>query len=184
MTQYNLNNPLELKIKQRMDILQGWMEDNYHLRRPEVVLEHIQTVSKFWSILQEEDIDYKERLVSTVTNWISDREAVPGAQVDVLANDRRFRVPDCPAGFTVGYVTTPTLVSNRVSNATVRVNCDETHWTAILRVNIDAQPEILIFTRDLAAGTVVIAQDIAVAGSTKTPAAEDIDEIIRYIYEK
>lgn len=127
---------------------------------------------------QEEDIDYKERLVSTVTNWISDREAVPGAQVDVLANDRRFRVPDCSAGFTVGYVTTPTLVSNRVSNATVRVNCDETHWTAILRVNIDAQPEILIFTRDLTAGTVVIAQDIAVAGSTKTPAAEDIDEII------
>ena len=53
MTQYNLNNPLELKIKQRMDILQGWMEDNYHLRSPEVVLEHIQTVSKFWSILRE-----------------------------------------------------------------------------------------------------------------------------------
>ena len=60
MTQYNLNNPLEIKIKQRMDILQDWMEENYHLKRPEVVLEHIQTVSKFWSILQEEDMDYIE----------------------------------------------------------------------------------------------------------------------------
>ena len=72
MTQYNLNNPLELKIKQRMDILQGWMEDNYHLRRPEVVLEHIQTVSKFWSILQEEDIDYIEGCkfaIKNKNNW-------------------------------------------------------------------------------------------------------------------
>ena len=72
MTQYNLNNPLELKIKQRMDILQDWMEDNYHLRRPEVLLEHIQTVSKFWSILQEEDIDYIEGCkfaIENKNNW-------------------------------------------------------------------------------------------------------------------
>lgn len=58
MTDYNLNNPIEKKIKQRMDILQGWMEENYHLKRPEVVLEHIETISKFWSVLQEEDSDY------------------------------------------------------------------------------------------------------------------------------
>jgi hypothetical protein len=58
MTTYNLNNPIEQKIKQRMDILQSWMESNYHLKRPEVVLEHIETVSKFWSVLQEEDTDY------------------------------------------------------------------------------------------------------------------------------
>jgi hypothetical protein len=72
MTQYNLNNPLELKIKQRMDILQGWMEDNYHLRRPEVVEEHIQTVSKFWSILQEEDRDYIDGCrfaIENKNNW-------------------------------------------------------------------------------------------------------------------
>jgi len=48
------------KIKQRMDILQMWMEDNYHLKRPEVVEEHIQTVSKFWSALDDEDRDYIE----------------------------------------------------------------------------------------------------------------------------
>lgn len=45
-------------INKRMDILQNWMESNYHLSRPEVVLEHIQTVSKFWSVLSEEDRDY------------------------------------------------------------------------------------------------------------------------------
>jgi len=41
-----------------MDILQGWMEENYHLKRPEVVEEHIQTITKFWSIMSEEDKDY------------------------------------------------------------------------------------------------------------------------------
>jgi len=46
------------KVNQRMDILQGWMEENYHLKRPEVVEEHIQTITKFWSIMSDEDKDY------------------------------------------------------------------------------------------------------------------------------
>jgi len=46
------------KIKERMDQLQKWMESNYHLEHPEEVEEHIQTVSKFWSALSEEDQDY------------------------------------------------------------------------------------------------------------------------------
>lgn len=47
-------------INKRMDVLQNWMEANYHLKRPEVVLDHIQTVSKFWSALSEEDREYIE----------------------------------------------------------------------------------------------------------------------------
>ena len=31
MTDYDLSNPIQAKVKQRMDILQGWMESNYHL---------------------------------------------------------------------------------------------------------------------------------------------------------
>ncbi len=46
------------KINERMDILQNWMESNYHLKRPEVVKEHIESISKFWSVLSEEDRDY------------------------------------------------------------------------------------------------------------------------------
>lgn len=46
------------KIKERMDQLQEWMESNYHIEHPEEVEEHIQTVSKFWSALSEEDRDY------------------------------------------------------------------------------------------------------------------------------
>tara|TARA_B100001057_G_scaffold499234_1_gene609119 strand:+ start:4187 stop:4399 length:213 start_codon:yes stop_codon:yes gene_type:complete len=49
---------VQKKIYERMDILQNWMENNYHLKRPEVVKEHIESVSKFWSVLSEEDRDY------------------------------------------------------------------------------------------------------------------------------
>jgi len=58
MTQYDLKNPTQLKIKERMDKLQEWMESNYHLKNPDKVNELILSVSKFWSVLQEEDIDY------------------------------------------------------------------------------------------------------------------------------
>jgi len=49
---------VQKKINERMDILQSWMEKNYHLKRPEVVKEHIESISKFWSVLSEEDRDY------------------------------------------------------------------------------------------------------------------------------
>ena len=41
-----------------MDILQNWMEQDYHMKRPEVVYEHTLTISKFWTVLSEEDREY------------------------------------------------------------------------------------------------------------------------------
>ena len=41
-----------------MDTLQEYMESNFHLENPEIVSMHIQSVSKFWSVLSEEDRDY------------------------------------------------------------------------------------------------------------------------------
>lgn len=49
---------LKNKINTRMDILQAWMEEDYHLKRPQVVYDHTLTISKFWSVLSEEDKDY------------------------------------------------------------------------------------------------------------------------------
>jgi hypothetical protein len=49
---------LKDKINQRMDILQDWMEQDYHMKKPDVVYDHTLTISKFWSILSEEDKDY------------------------------------------------------------------------------------------------------------------------------
>lgn len=64
---------LRQEIKNRMDILQDWMESNYHLRRPEVVEEHIQSITKFWSVLDEEDRDYiqcAQHAIEDKTEWL------------------------------------------------------------------------------------------------------------------
>lgn len=49
---------IKLKIKERMEKIQTDMETGYHLEDPEVVSANIMQVSKFWSILSEEDKDY------------------------------------------------------------------------------------------------------------------------------
>jgi len=46
------------KINSRMDKIQEQMEANIHLTDPDEVLNNIINVSKFWSILSEEDRDY------------------------------------------------------------------------------------------------------------------------------
>ena len=46
------------KIKVRMDQLQEMMESNVHLERQFEVEEHIYTITKFWSVLSDEDKDY------------------------------------------------------------------------------------------------------------------------------
>ena len=51
-------NNLKSKISIRMDHLQSLMEYNSHLERPEYVLDVINSVNKFWSVLSEEDRDY------------------------------------------------------------------------------------------------------------------------------
>lgn len=58
MTEYDLTKPLQVKIKERMDKLQTWMEANYHLKHSNEVNELIMSVTKFWSVLREEDKDY------------------------------------------------------------------------------------------------------------------------------
>ena len=51
---------LKIKIANRMDRLQEMMETNLHLTCPEDVEMHIESISKFWSALSEEDQDYIE----------------------------------------------------------------------------------------------------------------------------
>ena len=53
-------NQVRVKINQRMDQLQAMMESNQHLSNPAAVEDHIRTVTKFWSVLDEGDQDYIE----------------------------------------------------------------------------------------------------------------------------
>ena len=49
---------LREKIDNRMDQLQSWMESNYHLENAQEVYDHTLTISKFWSVMSEEDREY------------------------------------------------------------------------------------------------------------------------------
>lgn len=51
---------IDQKINDRLDQLQQMMETQKHIEDPELVLEHIGTITKFWSILSDEDKDYIE----------------------------------------------------------------------------------------------------------------------------
>ena len=52
------NNALLKKIEERMDMLQAQMEDNVHLENENTVIATIDSLTKFWSVLSEEDKDY------------------------------------------------------------------------------------------------------------------------------
>lgn len=48
------------KIKTRMDHLQQLMEGQAHIHRPEYVLDVIDSITKFWSVLDGDDKEYIE----------------------------------------------------------------------------------------------------------------------------
>ncbi len=59
LTVRNMAHGLRTRINDRLDQLQIMMEEQKHLDDKGIgVLEHIETISKFWSILSEEDRDY------------------------------------------------------------------------------------------------------------------------------
>lgn len=49
---------LKQKIKERLDLLQRMMESNQHLHQSDEVQDLTYEISKFWSVLSEEDRDY------------------------------------------------------------------------------------------------------------------------------
>jgi hypothetical protein len=53
-------NTIQKLIKERLDELQDLLDNNIHLEDRELVEQLIQSVSKFWSILEEGDREYIE----------------------------------------------------------------------------------------------------------------------------
>ena len=49
---------LRQKIESRMIELKNWMESNHHLINKEEVYQLTLNISKFWSVLSEEDREY------------------------------------------------------------------------------------------------------------------------------
>ena len=51
---------LKDKINKRLDNLEKLMGNQKHLSDPNIVIECIESITKFWSVLKDEDKDYIE----------------------------------------------------------------------------------------------------------------------------
>ena len=101
---------------------------------------------------QNINTDSKTRLVENIKNWVASQERVDISYIEVQANDRRFIVPDCTEDFEVNFAFG--------SKSNVQVKCESKDWTAVLRIQIRAETEVLIYGRTLTQGEVISAQDL------------------------
>ena len=104
------------------------------------------------SYAQNVNTDPKTRLVENIKNWVASQETVDTSYIEVQANDRRFIVPDCTEDFEVNFAFG--------SKSNVQVKCKSEDWTAVLRIQIRAETEVLIYARQLAQGEVISVQDL------------------------
>jgi len=57
---------LKEKIQVRLDQIEMLMKEDYHLKNPDEVYNQTLNVSKFWSILSEEDRDFIQGCQSSI----------------------------------------------------------------------------------------------------------------------
>ena len=57
---------LREKIQNRLDQIEMLMHEDFHLKNPEEVMLQTLNVSKFWSILSEEDRDFIQGVQSSI----------------------------------------------------------------------------------------------------------------------
>lgn len=62
---------LRQKIKSRLDYIQELMESNYHLEHTDEVYDLTLEVSKFWSVLSENDREYIQCAQDAIESGIS-----------------------------------------------------------------------------------------------------------------
>ena len=94
----------------------------------------------------------KTKLVENVKSWVASQERIDTQYIEVQANDRRFIVPNCAKDFAVNFAFG--------SKSNVQVTCEDQEWTAILRIQIRRENEVLVYARTLTKGEVLLAQDL------------------------
>lgn len=62
---------LRNKITSRLDEIEDLMNINMHVTHPQDILERVSNVSKFWSVLSDEDKDFIEAV-----KWATEEKAI------------------------------------------------------------------------------------------------------------
>jgi len=95
----------------------------------------------------------KQLLIERAQNWVAEQQQIAAEQVNIVALDRRLKVPHCdsPHRFSFPFAN---------SHKTLLVECPDNDWRVFIRVKMQAQVEGFVYRRDMQAQEPLRAQDI------------------------
>lgn len=67
---------LREKIKDRLDELQRMIEMKMHLENPELVMEKLESVTKFWTALSEEEREFCESIKFSINYYENQKQII------------------------------------------------------------------------------------------------------------
>jgi flagella basal body P-ring formation protein FlgA len=95
----------------------------------------------------------KQQLIARAQTWVAEQEQLPVSQVQIVALDRRLKVPACESSYSISFP-----YAN--SNQTILAQCPDSDWKAFIRVKIQPLIQGFVYRRDMEANQPLRPQDI------------------------
>lgn len=95
----------------------------------------------------------KQILIERAQNWVAEQQQIDVEQVEIVALDRRLKVPNCDSPHHFSFPFTS-------SQKTLLVQCPDNDWRVFIRVKMQAQIEGFVYRRDMQAQEPLGAADI------------------------
>ena len=86
----------------------------------------------------------KQLLIERAQNWVAEQQQIAAEQVDIVALDRRLKVPNCdrPLRFSFPFTS---------SQKTLLVECPDNDWRVFIQVKTQARVVGFVYRRDMQA---------------------------------
>lgn len=95
----------------------------------------------------------KQQLIARAQAWVAEQEQLLVSQVQIVALDRRLKVPACESPYSISFP-----YAN--SNQTILAQCPDSDWKAFIRVKIQPLIQGFVYRRDMEANQPLRPQDI------------------------
>ena len=95
----------------------------------------------------------KQQLIDQAQAWVAEQEQLSVSQVQIVALDRRLKVPACDSAYSISFP-----YAN--SNLTILAQCSDSDWKAFIRVKIQPLIQGFVYRRDMQPNQPLRPQDI------------------------
>ena len=95
----------------------------------------------------------KQLLIDRAQAWVAEQEQLSVNQVQIVALDRRLKVPACDSAYSISFPYTN-------SNQTILAQCPDSDWKAFIRVKIQPLIQGFVYRRDMQPNQSLRPQDI------------------------